>query len=168
MLSKNITSNVKPLALNPHQKFISPEEAANFLQISEKEFLSIAEAEKFTKFPVRMGVLYRIEEVRVLEQRLKENSSTSEITDKDTTGTINLVIWIVCGLVAFGAFFAKKIILLETVVPVLAFMGFITFGIVLLKAHKNKEKQKKQKQLHDETEKNLALAERLQKLNEKD
>ena len=64
----------------------------------------------------------------------------------NTAVDIMFISWIFCGIVFFFGLFLRRLYLLEIVFPALAFVGFISFGIVILKGmiarRENVEKEK--------------------------
>ena len=78
-----------------------------------------------------------------------------------------LGVWGLCGVVFLIGVLGRRFYLLETIVPLLAFIGFILLGVSLLKTYKEKEKKEKEKKQLEETEQLLSQIEKLNQLNQK-
>ena len=170
MLHKNIPSNSLPVLLQeplPERLFIPSDEAAAFLNLPEKEVRDFGRAGVLQEFWDGPIVLYKTDHINALAEKLGSRVEPVEEKPKDHTGTINLVIWAACGLVTFAGIFARRIYLLETAVPALAFIGFITFGIVLYKGYKEKERLRQKAATERETEQILSQVERFERLHER-
>lgn len=165
MLTKTIPSVGTPRVLSTHNMFVTSKQTADFLGIGEAEVDRIAEAGYLQIFLDGPNKVYKSEQVELLANKLGSTLPPEIKKEKDTTGTINLAIWAVCGLVAFVGIFSRRLYLLEFVVPAVALVGFVTFGIVIWQSQKRKEAERLRKKMQAETDTVLAQAERLERLN---
>lgn len=165
MLTKTIPSVGTPRVLSTHNMFVTSKQTADFLGIEEAEVDQIAEAGHLQIFLDGPNKVYKSEQVELLASKLGPTLPPEIRKEKDTTGTINLAIWAICGLVAFVGIFSRRLYLLEFVVPAVALVGFVTFGIVIWQSQKRKEAERLRKRMQAETDTVLAQAERLERLN---
>lgn len=165
MLTKTIPSVGPARVLSTNKMFVTSKQAADFLGISETEINQIADKGHLQTFFDGPNRLYKSEQVGLVADQLGPTLPPEIKAEKDTTGTVNLVIWAACGLIALVGLFSRRLYLLEFVVPAVALVGFVTFGIVIWQNQKRKEAKRLHKEMQEETNSVLAQVERLERLN---
>lgn len=165
MLTKTIPSAGPARVLSTNKMFVTSKQAADFLGISEIEINQIADNGYLNTFLDGPNRLYKSEQVELLANQLETTLPPEIKPEKDTTGTVNLAIWATCGLVALVGLFSRRLYLLEFVVPAVALVGFVTFGIVIWQNQKRKEAKRLRKEMQEETDSTLAQVERLERLS---
>jgi len=89
------------------------------------------------------------EPIDVLNPQKEDEPIPIKTYDKEHSGNIMLISWVLCGVVFFIGLFARRLYLLEIVFPTLALVGFVSLGFVLLKTRALKQKQQQEKEEED-------------------
>lgn len=169
--------------------FYTVAEAAKVLQLPEEGVVKLGRQGRLQEFMDRDKLLFKVEQVNLLAtvQIVAEDDLPEKFVDKSKDLSVDidailekagvnvnkssrhenimLGVWVLCGVLFLVGVFARRMYLLEFVVPTLGLVGFIMLGMSLLNGYKAKQKAVEARRSSAETEHAIRQAERLQNLS---